>query len=58
MVVRPVRLVTKYGGRGDSEGEPLNSPRGAGAKGARSTVFSTSSSMNALCTKPIPLPIS
>ncbi len=43
-VVRAVRLVTKYGGRGDSEGEPVNQPRGAGAKGAFSTVFSTSSS--------------
>lgn len=58
MVVRAVRLVTKYGGRGDRDGEPVIRPRGAGAKGARSTVFSMSSSMKALWTKPMPLPMS
>ena len=33
IVVRAVRLVTKYGGRGDRDGEPVKRPRGAGANG-------------------------
>ena len=44
IVVRAVRLVTEYGGRGDSDGDPVKRPRGAGAKVARSTVLSMSSS--------------
>jgi hypothetical protein len=57
-VVGAVRLVLKYGGFGDSAGRAVSSARGAGAKGARTTVFSTFSSMKAMWTNPVPLPIS
>jgi hypothetical protein len=57
IVVRLVRFVAKYGGRGEIDGDPANRPRGTAANGARRTVFSMSSSMKALCTNPTPLPI-